>query len=127
MTTVKNMEPIKEEMTLNKIMSLKTRPRPEIIDSDALKQSIEIISKYDYTLTNDKKIIEYKNCFLCKNKFPTIESKNCSCESCGETFCIKHRNILNHHCIKLNPNLEKYLMAKNIFKDKMRMLKMKGH
>ena len=128
MSTVKSMKPMKEEIIINKIITMKRqRPKPEIIDSEALKKSIEIISKYDYTLPNKEQNIEYKTCFLCKNEFPIIQGKKFSCENCGEIFCIKHRNVLNHHCIKLDPKLEKYLMAKNLFKDRIKMLKMKGH
>ena len=126
MANVKNMDPIKDDIPFNKIINMKTRPKPEIIESEALKKSIEILSKYDYVLTNDEQKIEEKICFYCKNKFPALIGKNYNCQSCDKTFCVKHRDILNHHCIKLNPNLEKYLNAKNIFKEKMRMLKMKG-
>ena len=127
MSLTNSIEPVKEEEVINKIISIKQRPKPEIIVSEALQKSIEIISKYDYKFTTDEQVIEYKMCFFCKNKFPTIQGKTYSCHDCGETFCVKHRNILNHHCQKLNPNLEKYLAAKNLFKERMRMLKMKGH
>ena len=57
-------------------------------------------------------------CFFCKKKFPTIQGNNYSCHNCGEAFCVKHRNILAHHCQKLNPKLEKYLAAKKMFKER---------
>ena len=128
MSLIKTIKPnLEEEETINKIISLKQRPRPEIIVSEALQKSIEIIAKYDYKLATDENIIEYKNCFFCKNKFPTIQGKNISCNNCGEIFCVQHRNLLNHHCRKLDPNKEKILAAKNLFRERMRMLKMKGH
>ena len=107
MSLTKSVEPNKEEQIISKALSLKQRPKPEIIVSEALQKSIEIISKYDYRFTTDEHIIEYKTCFYCKNNFPTIQGKNYSCQNCGQAFCVKHRNILNHHCQKLDPNLEK--------------------
>ena len=116
-----------EENASNKIVCIRQRPKPEIITSEALKKSIEIISKYDYKFTTEEHIIEYKTCFSCKNNFPTIQGKEYSCQKCDETFCVKHRDVLNHHCRKLDPNLERILAAKSLFKERMRMLKMRGH
>ena len=127
MSLTETIKPQKEEETINTIISLKQRPKPEIIVSEALQKSIEIIAKFDYKITTDENLIEYKICFFCKNQFPTIQGKIYSCQNCLQTFCVKHRNILNHRCQKLDPNLEKYLAAKSLFKEKMRMLKMKGH
>ena len=127
MSLTKSIGPIQEENEINKMMSLKQRPKPEIIVSEALQKSIEIISKYDYKFTNDQNMIEYKICYFCKNQFPTIQGKAYTCQNCSEIFCVKHRNILNHGCKKLDPNLEKYLAAKSLFREKMRMRKMKGH
>ena len=127
MSLTETIKPMQEEATINKIMSLKQRPKPEIIVSEALQKSIEIISKYDYRFTTGEQVIEYKTCFSCKNNFPTIQGNTYSCQKCGEIFCVKHRNVLDHHCKKLDPNLERILAAKNLFKEKMRMLKMKGH
>jgi hypothetical protein len=128
MSLTKSIKPNQEEEeSINKIITLKQRPKPEIIVSEALQKSIEIIAKYDYRLTTNEHEIEYKNCFFCKNKFPTIQGKNISCNNCGEIFCVQHRNLLNHHCRKLDPNMEKILAAKSLFKERMRMLKMKGH
>ena len=127
MSLTKILEPNEEEEEINKIISLRQRPKPEIIVSDALQKSIEIISKFDYKFTTDENIIEYKTCYFCKNQFPTIQGKTYTCQNCAETFCVKHRNILNHSCKKLDPNLEIYLSAKSLFREKMRMLKMKGH
>ena len=116
--------PAQEEETTNKLLSKKRRREPEIIKSESLQKSIEIISKYDFKFTTDEHIIEYKKCFFCKNHFPTIQGNNYSCHDCGETFCVKHRNILDHHCQKLNPKLEKYLAAKRMFREKLRKLKL---
>ena len=127
MSLTKSIEPIEEEKSINKIMTIKTRALPEIIVSESLQKSIEIIAKYDYKYTTDETIIEYKKCYFCKNQFPTIPGKEYSCQKCGEIFCVSHRNVLKHQCQKLDANLEKYLAAKNLFKEKMRMIKMKGH
>ena len=115
------------EDTPEKKITIKQRPKPEIIVSEALQKSIEIISKFDYKFTTEEHIIEYKNCFSCKNGFPTIQGKNYFCQNCEEIFCVKHRNILNHHCKKLDPNLRKYLAAKKLIKEKMRLRKLKGN
>ena len=127
MSLTKSIESNHGENEINKSMTLKQRPKPEIIVSEALQKSIEIIAKYDYKFTNDQNKIEYKTCFFCKNQFPTIQGKIYTCQNCSEIFCVKHRNILNHSCKKLDPNLEKYLAAKSLFREKMRMRKMKGH
>ena len=127
MSITNTLDPVQEVEEINKIISLNQRPKPEIIESESFKKSIEIISKYDYKFTTNEHINEYKICFFCKNQFPTIQGNSYSCNNCGKTFCVKHRNVLDHHCQKINPNLEKYLAAKNIFREKIRMLKMKGH
>ena len=121
MSLINSIQPLEEETTINKIMCLKQRPKPEIITSEALQKSIEIISKYDYKFPS-----KYKECNFCKNKFPTIENKDVKCQTCGECFCVNHRKEINHHCNKIDPNKEKILMAKNLFKERMRMLKLKG-
>ena len=121
----KTIGPSNDDISFNKIISTKQRPMPEIIISEALKKSIEIISQYEYEIAaNDK--IEYKICSLCNNKFPTIQENKYSCEKCEKVFCIKHRNILEHHCNKLDPNKAKYLAAKNLINEKLRMRKIKG-
>ena len=127
MSLTEAIKPSQEEEKINKIISFKKRPKPEIIVSDALQKSIEIISKFDYKVATDENLIEYKICHFCKNQFPTIQGKIYSCQNCLQTFCVKHRNILNHRCQKLDPNLEKYLAAKSLFKEKMKLLKMKGY
>ncbi len=107
-------------------MSLKQRPKPEIITSEALQKSIEILSKYDYKFPSNDQIIIFKECSFCKKQFPTIEGKKILCETCGECFCVNHRKELNHHCNKIDANKEKILMNKNLFKEKMRLMKLKG-
>ena len=126
MSLINSIQPLEEETTINKIMCLKQRPKPEIITSEALQKSIEIISKYDYEFPTNDQLIIYKECNFCKNKFPTIENKDVKCQTCGECFCVNHRKEINHHCNKIDPNKEKILMAKNLFKERMRMLKLKG-
>ena len=107
-------------------MSLKQRPKPEIITSEALQKSIAIISKYDYKFPSNDQIIIFKQCNFCKNNFPTIENKVVTCQTCGECFCVNHRKEINHHCNKIDSNKEKILFAKNLFKERMRLLKLKG-
>ena len=126
MSLTKSLEPKEEEPILNKITIFNQRPKPEIIVSEALKKSILILSKYDYKFPSSDQIIIYKECSYCKNQFPTVEGKKILCDSCGECFCVKHRQVLEHHCNKIDPNKEKILKAKNIFKERMRLLKLKG-
>ena len=126
MSLINSIQPLEEETTINKIMCLKQRPKPEIITSEALQKSIEIISKYDYKFPSNDQLIIYKEKKKKKNKFPTIENKDVKCQTCGECFCVNHRKEINHHCNKIDPNKEKILMAKNLFKERMRMLKLKG-
>ena len=127
MSLTKSIKSIKEEIDINKNIMQKQRPKPEIIVSETLQKSIEIISRFDYRLTSKDISLEYKVCYFCKNKFPTIQGKVYTCQNCSEIFCVKHRDLLNHNCKKLDPNLEKYLAAKSLIKEKMRMRKMKGH
>ena len=130
MSLTKAVKPNEEEIeseAINKIITLKQRPRPEVIVSEALQKSIEIIAKYDYKLANDNQLIEYKKCFFCNKEFPTIPGKIISCKNCGENFCVQHRNILNHSCRKLDPNTRKILAAQKLVKERMRKMKMKGY
>ena len=46
------IRPTQEEETTNKLLSQKRRREPEIIKSESLKKSIEIISKYDFKFSN---------------------------------------------------------------------------
>ena len=69
MSLINSIQPIEEESTINKIMSLKQRPKPEIITSEALQKSIEIIAKYDYKFPSNDQLIIFKECNFCKNKF----------------------------------------------------------
>ena len=124
MSLSKVIDPTKEEGEELNIIVAKERPKPEIILSESLQKSIEIISKFDYKFSEQN--IEYKECFFCKNKFPTIEGRNYKCQTCEEILCVKHRNILNHQCAKINPNLKRYLAAKNLIKEKKRMRRMMG-
>lgn len=126
MSLTNSLQPQEEESTINTIMSLKQRPKPEVITSEALQKSIEIISKYDYKFPSNDQIIIFKECSFCKNQFPTVEGKNVVCENCGKCFCVNHRKVIYHHCDKIGENKEKILMAKNLFKEKMRLLKLKG-
>ena len=127
MSLINTLKPLEEEITINNIMSLKQRPKPEIISSEAFYKSIAIISKYDYKLPSSEQIIIFKKCSFCKNEFPTIEGKNILCNNCGEYFCVNHRNVINHNCEKMDANKVKILAAKNLFKERMRLLKLKGH
>ena len=126
MSLYKVIDPTREkEEQLNKKV-IKERPKPEIIVSESLEKSIQIISKFDYKFTNENHKIEYKTCFFCKNQFPTIKGRNYNCQNCEKIFCVKHRNILNHQCEKINPNLQRYLAAKNLIKEKKRIKRMMG-
>ena len=116
MPLINSIEPLEEEATINKIMSLKQLPKPEIITSEALQKFIEIISKYDYKFTFNVQLIIFKECRFCKNKFPTIEGKNVTCQTCSECFCTNHRKEINHHCNKIDSNKEKIIIEKNLFK-----------
>ena len=127
MLLAKSFKSNQEEIDINKNIVLKQRPKPEIIISEALQKSIEIISKYDYRFATDEIYLEYKICYFCKNTFPTIQGKVYTCQNCSEIFCVKHRDLLNHNCKKLDPNLEKYLAAKSLIREKMRMRKLKEH
>ena len=127
MSLINTLQPIEEEITINQIIFMKQRPKPEIIASEAFQKSIEIISKYDYKLPSNDQIIIFKTCSFCKNEFPTIEGKNILCNNCGECFCVNHRNVINHQCNKIDSTKSKILAAKNIFKERMRLLKLKGH
>ena len=126
MSLTNSIEPLDEESTINQKMTLKQRPKPEIITSEALQKSIEILSKYDYKFPSNEQEILFRECNFCKSQFPTIEGKKITCERCGVCFCVNHRKVLDHHCNKIDANKEKILNAKNIFKERMRLLKLKG-
>ena len=97
----------KEQKTLVTILPRETipRPRPEsiIVHTEALKKSIELISKFEYIIHDGDKHYSQSICNFCKNFFPTLQGKDYTCKSCGETFCVKHRQMLNHQCKKMTP------------------------
>ena len=119
---------INENEIEEKIKYSRKRKCPIIIESENLKKSLELISKFEYILKDKiNNNYSHKLCEYCKNYFPIIEGRNYNCKQCGEIFCIKHRELLNHHCSTLTPNYEKYLLAKSILKNKMKMIKNKAH
>ena len=114
MSLTETIKPMQEEATINKIMSLKQRPKPEIIVSEAFQKSIEIISKFDYKITTDENLIEYKNCYFCKNQFPTIQGKTYSCQRCAQTFCVKHRKYFGSSLPKIRPKFRKIFSCEKL-------------
>lgn len=119
----------KEQKTLVTILPRETipRPRPEsiIVHTEALKKSIELISKFEYIIHDGDKHYSQSICNFCKNFFPTLQGKDYTCKSCGETFCVKHRQMLNHQCKKMTPAFEKYLQSKNLLRSKLKAAKNK--
>ena len=114
---------------INEIISKNSRPQPIIIQTKAFKKSIEILSKFDYCnfFTDIHHKYSSQLCEYCNNNFPIIEGKDYSCKSCDKIFCFKHRNLLNHQCHNINPSYQKYLMAKNLVKNRMKLIKNQGH
>ena len=114
---------------INDIISKNSRPEPLIIQTEAFKKSIEILSKFDYStfLTDINNKYSYKLCEFCNNNFPIIEGKDYSCKTCDKIYFFKHRDLLNHQCQNLNPTYQKYLMAKNLVKNRMKLIKYQGH
>lgn len=102
----------------------KYRPEIQIINSDSLKKSLEILSKFDYTLQLNNTTTKNEVCQFCQNLFP-VSNNQINCELCSKNFCAKHRQPLNHNCTNLNPNHGKYLMAKNLFRERLKEMKYK--
>ena len=105
-----------------------TRPQPEIIHSEALKKSIAVLEQFELNqIFPTQSQFVHQLCHVCKSYFPTMKNKDSTCKSCGEILCVKHRQPLNHHCSKLTPQYEKYLMAKNMFKTRAKAIRNKGY
>lgn len=111
---------------LNQV-SPQLRPIPKIISSENLLKSISLLSQLECKATQEKRCHLRNQCIHCKDFFFTIESKDCSCKACNEIFCFKHRELTQHQCDKVLPSYEKYLLAKNIIKNKLKEIKSKGH
>lgn len=101
--------------------------KPQVIQSEALLKSLDLLSKLEYQASEESQTFVLTKCGYCLNIYPTVEGRDYCCKVCNETLCLKHRDLLNHHCEKISPSFEKYLMAKNTFKTKLREIKMKGH
>ena len=114
---------------INEIITKNSRPQPILIQTEAFKKSIDIISKFEYSilLNEINNSYSYQKCEFCKNSFPIFEGRDYSCKNCKLIFCFKHRDLLNHHCEKINPSYHKYLLAKNLIKNKMKLIKSQGH
>ena len=114
---------------INEIITKNSRPHPILIQTEAFKKSIDIISKFEYSilLNEINNSYSYKKCEFCKNSFPILEGRDYSCKNCKLIFCLKHRDLLHHQCQKINPSYHKYLLAKNLIKNKMKLMKSQGH
>ena len=114
---------------INEIITKNSRPQPILIQTEAFKKSIDIISQFDYSilLNEINNSYSYKICDFCKNSFPIHEGRDYSCKNCKHIFCLKHRDLLHHQCQKINPSYHKYLLAKNLIKNKMKLIKSQGH
>ena len=125
------MSSVSEQVNIeiNEIITKNSRPQPILIQTEAFKKSIDIISKFEYSilLNEINNSYSYQKCEFCKNSFPILEGRDYSCKNCKFIFCLKHRDLLNHHCEKINPSYHKYLLAKNLIKNKMRLIKSQGH
>ena len=125
------MSSVSEQVNIeiNEIITKNSRPQPILIQTEAFKKSIDIISKFEYSilLNEINNSYSYQKCEFCKNSFPILERRDYSCKNCKLIFCLKHRDLLNHHCEKINPSYHKYLLAKNLIKNKMRLIKSQGH
>ena len=116
-----SLPPTEHNKTLN-------RPQPEIINSETLKKSIAILEQFELNQIIPTQVqYVHQLCQACKCYFPTMKNKDNACKSCKEILCMKHRQPLNHHCSKLTPQYEKYLMAKNMFKTRAKAIKNKGY
>jgi hypothetical protein len=130
---INNVKP-KTEQSQNSLPSTEenkptTRPQPEIINSETLKKSIAILEQFEINQILSPTQVQFVHqlCQMCKCYFPTMKNKDNACKSCKEILCMKHRQPLNHHCSKLTPQYEKYLMAKNMFKTRAKAIKNKGY
>ena len=125
------MSSVSEQVNIeiNEIITKNSRPQPILIQTEAFKKSIDIISKFEYSilLNEINNSYSYQKCEFCKNSFPILEGRDYSCKNCKLIFCFKHRDLLNHHCEKINPSYHKYLLAKNLIKNKMKLIKSQGH
>ena len=125
------MSSVSEQVNIeiNEIITKNSRPQPILIQTAAFKKSIDIISKFEYSilLNEINNSYSYQKCEFCKNSFSILEGRDYSCKNCKLIFCFKHRDLLNHHCEKINPSYHKYLLAKNLIKNKMRLIKSQGH
>lgn len=110
------------ESSINRINQ--QRHQPEIINSESLIKSLEILAKFDYNM-RENITFQKEICSFCNKEFPYQKETVCICESCKKIFCFKHRQQVNHQCSKLNPTQEKYLMNKNYFREKMKQMKFK--
>lgn len=120
------MESIEFIEKYNEVFDIKRR-EPESIFNQQFIDSFEVLRKYEYTLPDETKKISQKICEFCNINFPIFEETKCCCAECGKNYCAKHRKQENHRCEKQNPNLTKYLIAKNMFKERLRYYKNKGH
>lgn len=120
-------------MSKNELVQNATEPQYAITQTDdsigirnpeAVKKSLEIMSKFDYIPQYTQNISHYE-CQQCHTLFPVNTGKDCSCKFCSGNFCLRHRDVLNHNCRNITPNHQKYLMAKNAFKLKMKEMKHK--
>ena len=98
----------------------------DIIATPAFLQSLEILAKYDYNSQIQNIHFYNKKCEFCHSFFPASDTSKGQCSLCSNDYCIKHRQPLNHNCTRLSSDDEKYLLAKQIFREKLKLMKYKG-
>ncbi|MCQ2819586.1 MAG: AN1-type zinc finger domain-containing protein [archaeon] len=95
-----------------------------LINSESFFKSIEILKRFEQNFI-PKKDLNLETCMYCKTPFYYAKTTNCKCPSCQKTLCFKHRQPQDHQCIKLTSNNDKYLAAKNLFKERLKAMKNK--
>ena len=103
------------------------RKRQPEIHSQSFIDSLEILARYEFVPASESPDFVEQQCFFCKTNFSAKKEAKTKCADCFETFCARHRRQINHNCQKLDANISKYLMAKNLFRERMRAIKAKGH
>lgn len=102
-----------------------SKPEPQIITSEALTKSINLLSKFEYECKQIKETYFEKTCDFCHRLFLIKENKAFTCRSCGLVLCCNHRINKEHNCLKKPTAVERYIQAKKILSCKLKANKYK--
>lgn len=102
-----------------------SKSNPQVLVSEQLNKSLELLSKLEYKIKNEKESYLEKSCEFCQIVFLIKEETPFTCKNCRLVLCRKHRINKNHNCMMKTTAIERYLQSKKVMSCKLKANKYK--